>query len=411
MKRSHLLIASLACNVALAFVFLTARPRANPTEPPPVPPAVIAKNVAPAPAGAATPGPSTVVPWRQIESADYRQYIANLRAVDCPEWLVHQIIVADVDDLYRQRTRLEPLQFNPWQAADQRTTATRNRAAQLTTLRQEKLKLVKSLLGCECENVADRIWNEDLFPTFTLGFLPDEKAARVLVLGDEYSEAAQKIREDAHYILLDEDKVKLQSLYDGLQIALAGELDAAQLQELQLRSQQFFLIANDIHFDGVTVTGAELREIVGFSKSVRDVGREALCSDNPLTAVKDVSGMDSFNAEVKNVLGAARFADYERAQHFDFRETLDFAQRNHLPQDAAVRVYELRENTTHQAAQILEDTSMSAEERIAALVVLRSAALKTVVSAFGANCQDYLSSEGRWLGELAPTQFTSIGTQ
>jgi hypothetical protein len=410
MRLSRLLIVSVACNVALAIVFLSSRPRANPDfSAPAIPAPVIAKSAAPAPSAA--PVPATIVPWRQIESADYRQYIANLRAVECPEWLVRAIIVADIDDLYRQRSRLEPLQFNPWQAADERSRATRSRAARLTTLRQEKLALVKSLLGCECENIADKIWSQDLFSSFTLGYLPDEKAARVLFLEDEYSDATQKIREDAHHILLDEDKAKLQSVYDGFQAALSGELDAAQLEELQLRAQQVFLIANDIHFDGVTVTSGELREIVGFSKPVKDMARECAASDNPLSGVEDASGMESFNAQVKSLLGAARFADFERAQDFNFRETLDFTQRSHLPQDAAIRVYELQENTARQAAEIRGDTSMSAEERAAALVILRSAALKNIASVFGDNCQDYLSSSGQWLNEIAPMQSITAGTQ
>ncbi|HLX69014.1 MAG TPA: hypothetical protein VKV04_05230 [Verrucomicrobiae bacterium] len=409
MKLPRLLILSVACNVALAIVFLTARPKTAPNSPSPsaIAAPVVSKKAAPVPA--ATPIPTTIVPWRQIESADYRQYIASLRAVDCPEWLVRQIIVADIDDLYRQRAQPEPLQFNPWQAAEERSRVARNRSARLTALRQEKLALVKSLLGCECENIADKIWSQDLSSTFTLGFLPDEKAARVLLLENQFADTAQKIREDAHFILLDEDQKKLQSLYEGFQTALAGELDPAQLEEFQLRAQQRFLIANDIHFDAVPVTSGEVREIVGFSKSVKDMAREGF--DEPPSEAGLASRMDAFNAQVKSVLGAARFVDYERAQHIDFRETLDFAQRSHLPPDAAVRVYELRENTGRQAAEIRDDTNMSAEERAAALVLLRSAAMKNVASAFGDNCQDYLSSSGQWLNEIVPMQTVSASTQ
>ena len=408
MKLSHLLIASVACNVALAIVFLTARPRAIPDLSPPVTPApVVAKSAIPAAAAALVP--TTIVPWRQIESADYRQYIANLRGVECPEWLVRAIIVADIDDLYRQKTRVQPVQFNPWQGGVERTRAARNGAALSMARRQEKMALVNSLLGAEYENVADEIWNQDLFSTFKLGFLPDEKAARVSFLEHEYLDAVQNIREDAHFILLDEDEAKLNSLYDGFRAALASELDPPQLEEIQLRAQQGFLIANDIHFDGVAVTSGELREIVGLTKSVRDVAREWF--EDSLPDSERARRMDAFNAQVKDLLGPARFADYERAKQFGFRQIFEFTQRSHLPQDAAVRVYELRENTGRQAAAIRGDESMSMEERVAALVILRSAALKNVASAFGGNLQDYLSSSGQWLSDITPTQFTSTGTQ
>jgi hypothetical protein len=41
--------------------------------------------------------------WSQLESTDYRQYIANLRAVGCPEVTLRDIIMTDVMRLYAQR--------------------------------------------------------------------------------------------------------------------------------------------------------------------------------------------------------------------------------------------------------------------------------------------------------------------
>jgi hypothetical protein len=41
--------------------------------------------------------------WRQIESTDYRTYIANLRGIGCPEQTLQDIITADVHALYASR--------------------------------------------------------------------------------------------------------------------------------------------------------------------------------------------------------------------------------------------------------------------------------------------------------------------
>src|SRR5215510_15089950 len=41
--------------------------------------------------------------WSQIESADYRTYITNLRSIGCPEQTIRDIIVADVQGLYAPR--------------------------------------------------------------------------------------------------------------------------------------------------------------------------------------------------------------------------------------------------------------------------------------------------------------------
>ena len=40
------------------------------------------------------------ITWRSIESPDYRRYIDNLRAIECPEETIRDIIIADINDLY-----------------------------------------------------------------------------------------------------------------------------------------------------------------------------------------------------------------------------------------------------------------------------------------------------------------------
>src|SRR5687767_6195122 len=41
--------------------------------------------------------------WGSVESDDYREYIANLRAIGCPEETIRDIIIADVNKLYAGR--------------------------------------------------------------------------------------------------------------------------------------------------------------------------------------------------------------------------------------------------------------------------------------------------------------------
>jgi hypothetical protein len=43
--------------------------------------------------------------WAQVESSDYRVYLANLRALGCPEQTVRDIIIADVNDLFNGRVK------------------------------------------------------------------------------------------------------------------------------------------------------------------------------------------------------------------------------------------------------------------------------------------------------------------
>lgn len=58
--------------------------------------------VAPDPSPALAPPPA-LFRWSQVESSDYRVYIANLRSIGCPEQTIHDIIAADLHGLYAAR--------------------------------------------------------------------------------------------------------------------------------------------------------------------------------------------------------------------------------------------------------------------------------------------------------------------
>jgi hypothetical protein len=405
MKRSNLLVVSLMANLLLTVVFFVLHQRlvAGIQAPSPVPsPPANLQSAQPSQAAAQTL--AMVVPWRLIASADYRQYIANLRAVDCPEWLVRDIIVADIDDLYQQKSRIDPVYFAPWQGAEQRRKSARGRSTKLNALRQEKRALVKSLLGYEWENYAEEVWNQDLLTSLTMGFLPDDKISQVLLLKDQYAEAAQNVREDANFILIDEDRARLQSIYEGLAADLSRLLGASELDELQLRAQQGFLVANDIHFDGVAISREELRELIRLSKPFKDLARSEFVPGQPLSETAQTDEKTGFETQVKNLLGQQRWADYQRAQDINFREIFTFSQQNNLPQTAAIAVYDSRRNAEQQSEEIQKDGSLTADERAAALVVLKAATVNTISSVLGGNYQNYLTGSGQWLEILAQPQ-------
>jgi hypothetical protein len=401
MKPPSFLAVSLMGNLVLAAVWVVVRPGAmsgteassSATSPPVALPSA-------KPFLAAIEAPGKVAPWRRIESADYRQYIANLRAVGCPEWLIRDIIVAAIDDSYQQKTKSDLVYSPPWLGANQRRQASRSRSAKLFALRLEKRALVKSLLGYEWDSQANDVWNLDLPTSLMWGYLPDDKVSLVLLLKDKATEAAQAIREDANYILIDEDRARLQAVYEGLEADLSGQLDAAELDELQLRAQQGFLLFYDINFDGVTISGEELRELVRRSKPFKDMAQNEFVLDRPLPEAEQARREAAFEAQVKALLGPKRFADYQRAQDFNFRTTFEFTRRNQLPQTAAISVYEARRNADEQAGEIQKDANLSPEERAAALAVLKAATMNTISPVLGSHYHDYLQGPGRWLDAL-----------
>src|SRR6058998_1870587 len=109
MNTRVLLILSLCLNVALGgFVVLKARNKSEPLKP-----EGAAKPAEPAPKAAksdtktvtVTVPSATAFDWRIVESEDYKKYIANLRAIGCPEETIRDIITADVNKLFEARKK------------------------------------------------------------------------------------------------------------------------------------------------------------------------------------------------------------------------------------------------------------------------------------------------------------------
>src|ERR1700744_2780196 len=91
---------SIALNLALAS-FVWWRLRSRPVAENPSPVSADNAFVSLSASNAASPVAEPIAPkfhWSELESADYRVYIANLRRVECPESTIHDIITADVDE-------------------------------------------------------------------------------------------------------------------------------------------------------------------------------------------------------------------------------------------------------------------------------------------------------------------------
>jgi hypothetical protein len=401
MKRPSILMLSLAGNLVLAAFFMLLRQDLRSTKnteclalpPPQTDPGSLYAQVA-------KQASAPILPWQLIAAPDYRQYVKNLRAVGCPEWLVRDITVADVDDVYSLKSVPGGIEA-PWQTANQVQTIAHGRAATLAELRRQKRALVKSFLGYEWEYYAEEVWNQDLSTSLNFGFLTDDKAIQTLALVDSYREAAQTIRDKANYILIDTDRAQLNSLYQRYEADLSKLLDPTELDELQLRAQQPFLTANDIHFDAVTISQEELRQIVRMSKEFKNIAQNEFVPDRPLSDSQQAELQAAFAAKVKDLVGSQRFEDYQRAQKPEFREIFAFSQQNNLPQNAAVAVFESRQYAAEQVDEIQKDATLSADERLAALTVLQDATHNAVSATLGGSYQSYLQGPGQWLGAIA----------
>ncbi len=406
MKPKLLLILSVVMNVALAIVLgvclkRTANSSSAPTShasPDSTEQAISSPALS---NNSNCPAPTSAFDWRSIESSDYRQYVANLHAIDCPEHTIRDIIVADIDQLYATKSRFTPAVPPPWQNADRRRVGERDNAARVSALRAEKRAFVKELIGYEWDNHANEVWHQDFMAGLLLGFLPDDKAPRLLSVADKYNDLAADAKAAANDILIDEDFVRLRRLYDDLTTEASQMLSPAERDEVELRIQAgIFLVANDIHWDGVHISGAQLREFVRLSRRYQDAFREQFLATT--IGEEQTRNNPLFLKDVEKILGPTLYADYVRAQDSSFRELAAFLQEHNLSATAASRIYAARQAAETEARRINGDGTFSRDEKQAALLVLKTSTAQTISSALGKAYRDYAEGPGHWVVLLAP---------
>ena len=346
--------------------------------------------------------------WTSVESEDYRQYIANLRALHCPERLIRDIIVADLEKLYARKAR-EVLparyQLEPWAGRERRDRADRADRQVTSTREAELAALIRELLGVDWTTKANQIWKREPIVIVLLGFLADEKAPQVMTLIDRVGDESRRLRDETGGIFLPDDLKRLEIIGDGLMADLAQRLTPSELDELRMRAQaSLLLMARELHFDGVELTGAELRDLARASLVMTDVLREEIARGGNERISKDERARRTaeFELLVAQLLGPARWADYQLAQNGDFRAAYEFTKEKSLPKPIAVAVSRVFTNTREQVAQIRKDKSLSEDERHTLFATLAATLRSSVHAALGANTAEFLKNNSRLLNELVP---------
>jgi hypothetical protein len=138
-----------------------------------------------------TPSPR-LLDWRKVESGDYQKYVANLRSVGCPEKTIRDVIIADVNDLYRQRYReiFPPTnRVEYWKPGNPMADLfDEKKNVKELELRKEKRELIKALVQSDYDDEQDASTIQlDSFSERLLNFLTVEKRTAMKELEDKFA--------------------------------------------------------------------------------------------------------------------------------------------------------------------------------------------------------------------------------
>jgi len=343
--------------------------------------------------------------WQMLESTNYVVYIDNLRHFGCPEETIRDIIITDVAKVYSRRRAELRAQAPPqpfWKTVDALNAESAGLQAQLRALDQEQRELIRELLGVDLRAEMTKYWNEEDYQNFGDDFVPAEKREQLRALLQKHDDLEQELYARSRGVFLDEDEAVLRKLKRDREAELAALLTPEELEEYQLRHSD---TANTMRTQlaGFEPSEDEFRKIFRLQKEFESGFADAFDprDDASMDTQSRAQAQAALEEELKKVLGADRFAQYERAQDNDYKTLVQISERYEMPRDVADRIYSMKVQANQQRQQIEANVTLSDEQRAAALTAIARETERSVSLAMGEKVfKSYQKAGGQWIGDL-----------
>lgn len=401
---------ALLCSVGLSLlllVVLTGLARSHLAKPPALARTIVRSEAQSVPERA--PGePSGVVTnqilfqWAQLESGDYRVYVANLRAVHCPERIIQDLIFHDLERLYETKEADLPYPDQFWQPAKVRETASEEREKRRHQMELEKRRLMRELLGVSWSQEAWGFWYDEGFADIAeilVGFLTNEQILEALTAYHDMEAASRAVKNACELCSEEDERARAQAAYQRVANAFAEIMSPAEFEEMALRicvvEQKFEdLSRTEFRFRN----GAEVRD---FAKVVNGFqpffSREFYDEDERNEA--------QTKAEARALFGEERLAVFERSQNGGYQEIWQFGEEQHLPQETRLKAWQVREATEQEFSQLSARTDLPPDELAVAWAGVRKQTETALAALLGASAaKQFLAKHGNWLKASPPNK-------
>lgn len=356
--------------------------------------------------------PGEAFTWHRVEAADYHRYVANLRAIGCPEETIQDIIYSDVNKLYAEKFRALNRQYgfgSPGMTDYWKTDTTYSynaeRSRKTRELTEEKKALLIALLGVDIEKMKRERLGVPDYEALRMAYLPEEKRKPVEDIRQRFQDLEQATHQKYKEYYGPERNQELAEINRQREAELAKLLTPLELEEYKLRHSQ---TAMQMKYDLQAFEPSEQEFRALFkTREAYDVATANFRfggpdPDNPaeLALMRDAAKLR--DEEAKRVLGETRYKEYSRAKDYYYQDLYRMAQRSGLPKETAGKVYDMKDAAEAQARQVRSDQSLTAEQRQQALAEIRNLTERSIQESLGEKNFKSYQSRNYWLRGLAP---------
>jgi hypothetical protein len=370
--------------------------------------------------GRSSDGPATALPpastnhfhWGQLESEDYKTYIARLRAIGCPEQTIRDLIIADLDKLlapeiraaYGRRPELKywhPEEEEMLNDVNPREVYERERQ-----IDQRKREIIRELVNADLVQERMKTSGQEDYYERRLAFLPDQKRSMVREVLEKFDEAERIIREKEKEGV-EEGAV---GIVNRVQLKQLRQQRAAEIEHLltSQEKQQYELwaspVANEVRHAtyGMNATEQEFLGILQARKAFEEAwgGRDAEILDAGERDQMQQARAAS-EAQIRAALGDERYAEYRRAQDDDYHLLSALVTRYKLPREKAAEAYSYKSVALSYREQVQNDAHLTLPQKEEALKAIAEESRNAVRGVLGPKAFSHYvrTGQGRWLEE------------
>ncbi len=312
--------------------------------------------------------------WSQIESDDYREYIANLRAVGCPESTIRDLITADLAALYAPRAQaIWARQPEPYWRPGVQKGPTPEQIKALQGLEREQAGVMRELLGggFSLQQGIDLLFFQLRGAEEDLLFLPEsQRLAALDALGSsDLAQREQRLQQRGGHSASAADR-----LFDEKLALLAKVLSPTELEEYRLRASP---------------RAQALRvELQYFACTPEEFGRilDLRRQDGDNAGAGNLLDRGAATAQIRELFGESRAQEFERVTDIHYQQARRSTDALGLPGEVADQAWEITREIRQTARAQAADPGLTLAERRTNIEALRQQAdarLRTILGESG----------------------------
>jgi hypothetical protein len=389
---SVLLAGSLGANVALLAVIAIG---GFSGDAPARPATVVATGAKPA-AAKATGADADL--WAEVKEGDLPAQVERLQAEGFPPAMVRAIIAAQVRESFAARRKaLDGSNDAAYWLPPNRDP---NTQAALRALAREEQKILKDLLGSNPENnTATQLRRQ-------VPELPADKIDQLASIRERYDEMRSDLYANIRGTMLPDEREKMNALEKAMHNEFAAVLTPQELESYDMRTSN---TASQLRYNltAFDVTEQEFRALYKLQSAFDEQFNSYNGVANEEQRRARTEGQKALEESIKAALGDQRYADYQRANDYNYRTTSQLVARLELPPATTDQVYALQKDFSDRVSAL---RSLPPPERAGQLATLATEAEAKLTATLGARGYEaYKQYGGSWLRMLQPPEVRAPG--